>query len=84
MDSTNLMQNIIGNKNTYIKEECSICLNPIKQMTKWDKLHLGYPTTTNSSIFISKLYCKHLFHRKCIEKWLLKSNSCPNCRAIIY
>lgn len=25
-------------------------------------------------------YCRHLFHRKCIENWLMKSLNCPCCR----
>lgn len=32
---------------------------------------------------IRKLKCKHIFHVKCIDEWLLIKNSCPNCREII-
>lgn len=32
---------------------------------------------------IRKLKCKHIFHVKCIDQWLLIKNSCPNCREII-
>jgi hypothetical protein len=24
--------------------------------------------------------CLHLYHQKCIEEWLVKSNECPCCR----
>jgi Ring finger domain len=26
--------------------------------------------------------CRHLFHRQCIEKWLLKNERCPCCRSL--
>lgn len=27
-----------------------------------------------------KLKCSHQFHKKCILKWIKKSNTCPICR----
>jgi len=27
-----------------------------------------------------ELECKHVFHKKCIEKWLDTNPTCPNCR----
>lgn len=24
-------------------------------------------------------YCKHLFHRECLERWLMLKNECPSC-----
>ena len=24
--------------------------------------------------------CKHIFHSKCIKKWLIKKSNCPNCK----
>ena len=33
---------------------------------------------------VTFLKCKHIFHKKCLSKWLLKcSNSCPMCKKII-
>eukprot|EP00746_Dinoflagellata_sp_MGD_P136100 gnl/MRDRNA2_/MRDRNA2_70081_c0_seq3.p1 gnl/MRDRNA2_/MRDRNA2_70081_c0~~gnl/MRDRNA2_/MRDRNA2_70081_c0_seq3.p1 ORF type:complete len:443 (+),score=64.25 gnl/MRDRNA2_/MRDRNA2_70081_c0_seq3:76-1404(+) len=29
---------------------------------------------------VELLMCGHVFHQKCIEKWLTKSDSCPICR----
>lgn len=30
---------------------------------------------------IMKLNCDHIYHKKCIKKWLKKNNSCPLCRS---
>ena len=27
--------------------------------------------------------CHHMYHNKCIEKWLQKANTCPDCRKIL-
>jgi hypothetical protein len=38
----------------------------------------------NQSVLFLQLSCKHSFHEKCAEKWLLEcSNSCPLCRKIV-
>ena len=29
------------------------------------------------------LYCRHFFHRGCVDVWLLRNATCPNCRASV-
>ena len=28
--------------------------------------------------------CFHCFHKQCISQWLEYSNTCPNCKTLIY
>jgi hypothetical protein len=49
--------------------ECSICLDELEP--------------ENTSLIhknVTTLVCGHLFHKKCIKKWLHKNNQCPYCR----
>ena len=32
---------------------------------------------------IVELNCSHIYHRECIEKWILESNTCPLCKSSI-
>jgi hypothetical protein len=53
-------------------EICLICWLPsnVKQIKEFEeKLHITFVCN-----------CNPLFHYKCIEKWFVKSNSCPICR----
>lgn len=33
---------------------------------------------------LRKTKCNHLFHVDCIDHWLERNNTCPNCRTRIY
>jgi len=45
---------------------CSICLNPYNA-------HEWISTSNN-------IKCKHMYHKECIEEWLMKQDGCPVCR----
>ncbi|CAI0394095.1 unnamed protein product [Linum tenue] len=46
-------------------DECVVCLDSIKQ-GQWCRKLPG---------------CGHLFHRRCVDPWLVKVPACPICRA---
>jgi len=50
-----------------LDKECSICI----EMFKEKEFKRCIPD------------CKHIFHKKCIDKWLKKKASCPMCRISI-
>lgn len=54
---------------------CSICLNDIN--LKPDDLFLFNKNMGH------KLPCEHIFHYKCIKRWIEKNDTCPYCRSII-
>lgn len=33
-----------------------------------------------SGLYKRNLSCNHVFHKKCIDKWLQQTNKCPICR----
>lgn len=47
------------------EEECPICI---------DKF------SPESEIYKSDI-CDHLFHKQCIERWIIEKPNCPKCRA---
>jgi hypothetical protein len=40
--------------------------------------------TFQRSEIIRTLICKHIFHQKCIDEWIKKTERCPNCNQNIY
>jgi hypothetical protein len=53
------------NKKTY-GEECPICLEIFGEL--------------DDDTLLCSLKCDHSYHKKCVNDWLSKDNSCPNCR----
>lgn len=49
-----------------MKIECSICLDEI---------------TPPNNLPIAAAKCGHLFHKGCINNWVVKHSNCPQCRA---
>ena len=37
--------------------------------------------TDDSNIKVTT--CMHVYHRHCLDRWLIKKNTCPECRTII-
>ena len=55
------------------KENCSVCLEPIKPESEKDDSY-------NKKVLL-KLSCGHIFHSICVMKWLTKGDHrCPVCR----
>lgn len=48
-------------------DECAVCLADFHKGERLAKLPA----------------CRHLFHRKCVTRWLEQSEECPKCRAVV-
>jgi hypothetical protein len=61
---------LIFNKKNY-GEECPICLEIFGEL--------------DDDSLLCTLKCGHSYHKKCLNDWLFKDNTCPNCRiSILY
>ena len=54
----------IKKNDNHINQNCSICLDNLN--------YKQYKRILPN--------CNHYFHKKCIDKWLLKNSNCPICR----
>ncbi len=49
------------------EDDCTICLDKIK----------------NDNNQVTTYECNHTFHLKCLNSWVMKSQTCPICRQIL-
>ncbi|PWA98144.1 RING/U-box superfamily protein [Artemisia annua] len=57
--------NEIERNGTHVSNNCAICLQSFK----------------NIEVVRELPKCRHIFHLKCIDEWLISSGSCPVCRS---
>ena len=55
----------LNNKQSCQTSTCSICLDDLDN---------------NNNNMITTYECDHQFHRDCLNEWVRKSATCPNCR----
>nr|GEY79355.1 NEP1-interacting protein-like 1 [Tanacetum cinerariifolium] len=55
----------IERNGTHVSNNCAICLQSFK----------------NREVVRELPECRHIFHLKCIDEWLIRSGSCPVCRS---
>ena len=73
------------------ENKCSICFDPMhyyKDVTMGTGHHIDVGNTNNKYINFNlttcgvfKLECNHMFHSRCVFKWILRYNTCPLCRS---
>jgi hypothetical protein len=66
------------------QETCSICLNEFEDLSVNNEEKVENkktaPNKLDNTNNICKLECSHHFHIGCVENWLTKHATCPNCR----
>ncbi len=63
-------------------ERKKLKLGPYKRITQKDTVHTCSICLDNfkEGTYKRELCCGHVFHKKCIDKWVQKDHSCPICR----
>ena len=51
------------------EDDCTICL---------DKMNANYKNEK-----VTTYECNHTFHLKCLNSWVIKSQTCPICRQML-
>lgn len=66
--------------NTSINMKNTSRLNVVNTYTEERKTNVCSICLVETLINIKKLPCGHEFHKHCIDSWLGRKNTCPNCR----
>ena len=67
----------------HIKKDCTACQDKKDYVTAVGvgvKTECSICYNTQTDLDIGQLRCKHIYHKKCILKWLETSKTCPLCR----
>ena len=62
----NYRYNTVKIINDFENEDCSICLEKL------------YDQENNKEII--SLECNHLFHKECVDPWIINNRNCPLCK----
>ena len=62
-------------KHDFDNDLCSICLDNL-----YTEKEEEAEESTNDIIQIN---CNHMFHKKCLDPWILLNNNCPLCKSIV-
>jgi hypothetical protein len=38
----------------------------------------------SASVAVRQLPCRHYFHPECIDAWLVRDNTCPLCKSLVW
>ena len=61
---------------------CSICVSDIMDTPDNNTPDNAAPADALAMLAAVTLECNHSFHRGCIQPWLERHNTCPNCRSL--
>ena len=69
-------------KENFENDICSICLEDLlKQEDDTEEIEEIEDIESNNDIDeIIGLRCNHMFHKKCVEPWILNNKNCPLCK----
>lgn len=70
------------------KEEIQQRLGPMKRMKNMDGCPydclICHENITSNQFYRTLPTCEHKYHKKCIDRWIFKSPTCPTCRKNIF
>ena len=64
-------------------ELCSICLENLYTVKEADEEDQENKTYIETNKDIIQIKCKHMFHKKCLDPWIILNKNCPLCKRIV-